>query len=190
MMIANYNKRVRSSLWDKWLNETIYADSGIYKYGPRSRVFYEFVRDGLNPFVQSKGYVFNGDVKKITKAFLHFLFAMYTGENIVFQNPYKDYEKEHFFEFQHRFDSSAIEEFWKDWCSIEDFQESSYGYKVKHILDGFLWATIDLDKSPITEMIDRILYEEEMEERKDSKGKEDPYLQETSKFNYEDRHWH
>jgi len=31
---------------------------------------------------------------------------------------------------------------------------------------------------------------EEQEWRKESKGKDDPYLHDTSKVNYEDRHWH
>jgi hypothetical protein len=87
-----------------------------------------------------------------------------------------------------------LEEFWERWKEIEDFQEGRSGHVLLHTLPQFLWASLNIEDSPITIEIEKILDEvaemEEIDWRRESKGKDDPYLYDTSKVNYEDRHWH
>lgn len=186
-----YTKQVR---WEEWVRKPIFANEGIYVIAPRHQVIRDFVQRGLFPFVKAKGYVFAKDVTGVTNSLLRYLFALYEGEKVVFKNPHKDWMKDHFDEFEHRFDTLELEVFWERWGSIEDFQEQRFGETLRYTLPCFLWPSIDLKRSPIFEEIENAIDEmidwEQSQMKKDAKGRDDPYLHDTSKVNYEDRHWH
>ena len=180
--------------WETWTQQLIYADLGVYNIAPRYLVIRNFVQKGLYPFVRSKGYTLQGDTTRISNSFLRYLFALYIGDTVKFKNPHKNVDKEHFDEFEHRFDSMEMEPFWEKWGCIEDFQDGNFGEKAKYTLPYFLWASLNLEGSPAYRKLEDLFKEiEEMEiaiERKESKAKDDPYLHDSSKVNYEDRHWH
>ena len=188
-------KEEKQKRWESWVRKPIFADSGVYNIAPRHIVLRNFVARGLFPFVKAKGYLLAKDINGVTNSLLRYLFALSEGEKVIFRNPYKDIIKDHWIEFEHRFDSLEMEEFWERWNDIEDFQESRFGNCLQHTLPQFLWASIDLEHSPIFIEIEKALddiedWEESQYAKKDSKGRDDPYLYDTSRVNYEDRHWH
>ena len=181
----------KQEMWESWVRKPIYGDDGVYNVGPRYAVLEHFVKRGLFPFVKSKGFRLRGDEPKVLKSFLRYLFEVFLGSKVRFTNPYPNCLRDHKEEFDHRFDSLELEVFWDRWGSIQDFQEDAYAFQVRYTLPLFLWAWIDLENSPICIKIESILDEvEEYEATREPRGKDDPYLQETSKANYEDRHWH
>ena len=187
--------REQQRRWDAWVRKPIFADAGVYNIRPRHVVIRNFVANGLIPFVKAKGYVFAKDITGITNSLLRYLFALSEGKKVIFKNPYKEYIRDHRIEFDHRFDSLEIEEFWERWNDIEDFQDGRFGNCLQYTLPFFLWVSIDLERSPTFVLIEKALDEiEELEEaqygKKELKGKDDPYLHDTSRINYEDRHWH
>ena len=194
-MVNRYSKRQKEALWSSWVSKPIFGDGGVVNIAPRHVIIHQFVEKGIFPFVKRKGYIFSNNAPRVTKSLLHYMFALYLGEKVRFVNSHKGILKDHVDEFEHRFDSLEIEEFWEQWNSIQDFQDGSYASCLQHTLPGFLWYHINIEQSPITLKIESILDEiEEQEEyerrKKDTKAKEDAYLQETSRVNYEDRHWH
>jgi hypothetical protein len=176
----------KQELWEKWVRTPIFADAGVYTIASRYAVILDFVERGLVPFVKKKGYIFFDNPEELTLSLLRYMFALYTNQQIIFKNHHKNAIPDHVLEFDHRFDSMEMEEFWEQWKDIEDFQEDRYAAILQHTLPNFLWSSIDLNDSPITIKIEKILDEvEEMEAyewKKDSKGREDPYLQESSRY--------
>jgi hypothetical protein len=190
----NSKRYENQTLWEQWVRKPIFATSGVYNIGSRYSVIKQFVEEGLFPFVKEKGYLFFDSPEKVTLSLLRYLFALYTGKKVIFHDPHEDIFQDHVFEFEHRFDSLEMEEFWEKWKHIEDFEEEHYAFELQYTLPLFLWPSLNIENSPITLKIEAILDEmddmEEQEWRKESKGKDDPYLHDTSKVNYEDRHWH
>ena len=189
------SKFEKQKCWDTWVRKPIFADSGVYNIAPRHVIIRNFVAHGLFPFVKAKGYVFGKDIQGVTNSLLRYLFALSEGKKVLFKNPHKDFIQDHRIEFDHLFDSIEMEQFWEKWQDIEDFQESRFGNCLQYTLPLFIWAAIDLEHSSRFDLVERALDEiEEWEEsqfgKKDSKGKDDPYLYDTSRINYEDRHWH
>lgn len=181
-MVHRMTAAQKQQLWESWGRKMIFADRGVYNIAPRQQVIYHFITRGLIPFVRGKGYVFNKDAKALTISFLRYLFALYIGDKVIFQNHYSDKEyEEHFQEFEDRFDMLELEPFWNRWGTIEDFDEDHYAAKVKAVLPYFIWASIDLESSPAYKSLEKLFDEiEEMENaqgfRKETKGKDDAYL--------------
>jgi hypothetical protein len=184
----------KQRLWETWTRKVIYADRGVYNIAPRHLVIRNFVQKGLIPFVRSKGYIFSGDATRITNSLLRYLFALYIGDTVQFKNPHKNVYKDYFDEFEHKFDTLEMEPFWDKWDCIEDFQEGQFGEPFKYTFPYFVWASLDLQGSPAFKKLEALFQEidemEEAQQRKEAKGKDDPYLHDSSKVNYEDRHWH
>ena len=181
----------KQRLWETWVRTPIYADNGVYNIGTRYEVLSNFVEMGLIPFVKRKGYKFFENENRVTICFLHYLFALWCGETVKFYNPHKELYNDHWLEFEHRFDSVELEALWERWGCIQDFMPDRYAYCVQYTLPSFLWANLDIENSPITLKIEQIMEEvvemEEAQYRLESKGKDDPYLHESSR--YEDKHW-
>jgi hypothetical protein len=59
---------------------------------------------------------------------------------------------------------------------------------LRSLLFEFLWSWLDFETSPaIQDLLQELEDTEYFDEG--SKGKDDPYLQESSKRDYHDRHW-
>ena len=191
-MSQRYTLVQKQTMWETWVRETIFADDGVYNYSSRHAVMFDFIQKGVMPYVKRKGYVFKTDAKDITLSFLRYLFALHLGEKVIFLDPHKNEDKLHFEEFEHKFDTMEMEAFWERWGTIEDFHH--YAKKVIYLLPFFIWAQIHLQYSPAYTKLERLLDEvddmENTKRTKESKGKEDPYLHDSSRPNYEDRHWH
>jgi hypothetical protein len=173
--------------WAYWINEPIFVDRGT-QYAKRKHAIYSFCKDGLIPLVESAGYKFQYPDSKLFHLFLTFLYKLYEGHTVqplVVEMPHRDEQSSH---FHYKLDTERWQYFWKKWGSIQDFDEGGYAQRLQYELAEFVWSWIDFEKSrSVEEVYDEIEQEEYRDEL--TKGKDDPYLQETSKRDYQDRHW-
>jgi len=177
------------SKWKYWVNERVFLDKGVSNIVKRKHALYFFCRDGLVPFLQSVGYTFGESDAKITRKLLLLLFHLQENSPIVpYEQPCEFYEEQYAL-YCHTIDSRDWELFWKRWEGLQDIDDPNIGYKYKAILPEFVWSWLDLENSKPAYELQRelldIYYEEEA-----SKGRDDPYLQETQSRDYQDRHWH
>jgi hypothetical protein len=175
-------------LWSYWLNEPIYLDNGVTNIVKRKDAVYLFCKEGLIPFIEQKGYRFYMDDTNLYYAMLRVLFALFRKKKVMGHKVEDDYADEQYDFFCYHFDSLEWEHFWDKWGGFQDFQEDAFGHSLRYTLSELLWSWIDLGSSPKAIRLRRELEQEE-EYEEITKGKEDPYLVETSKRDYQDRHW-
>lgn len=173
--------------WAFWINQPIFIDRGI-QYEKRKHAIYRFCCDGLIPLIESVGYRFEYKDSKFFHAFLSMLHLLSKGHSIRPVTVEIPHEEEQHSEFHYRLDTDVWQEFWKKWGCIEDFDEHGYGHRLQYELAEFVWSWLDFENSPAVESLYLELKEDDSYEE-GPKGKDDPYLQETSKRDYQDRHW-
>lgn len=189
-----YSIYEKQDLWDLWVRQSIYIGKSL-ETAPRYLAIQYFVKQGLLPFVREKGYAIKGKAEDIAMRVLQYMFALYLDEKVVFQNPHPDAYMEDIQEFDDQFDSMELEHFWNTWGYLQDFQEDAYAEKFRYTLPAFVWTQIDLENSSRVIEMEKIFQElMEIENyeylKQNPRAKDDPYLHDTSKVNYEDRHWH
>lgn len=173
--------------WGYWINEPIFTDKGC-AYAKRKHILYSFCMDGLIPFVEKAGYKFLYRDTELYKIFLTSLYYIHQGKRVRPNRILCDAHEEQYATFHQRLDSDAWMKFWNTWGCIQDFDTEGYAHRMQFDLAEFVWSWLDFDISRAV----RQLYEElEQDDYLDEmhRGKEDPYLQETSKRDYQDRHW-
>jgi len=173
--------------WAYWINEPIFIDKGL-QYEKRKHAIYRFCRDGLIPLIESAGYRFEYKDSKFYHAFLSMLHLVATGHTVKPVTVEIPNQEEQYSEFHSRLDSEVWQEFWTEWGFLQDFEEDAYGHRFHYELAEFVWSWLDFEKSPAVESLYLKLEAEDSYEE-GPKGKDDPYLQETSKRDYQDRHW-
>lgn len=174
--------------WGYWLNEPIFMDKGVINICKRKHALYKFCTDGILPFLESNGYYTFKNDTELYACILRVLFALYQGKKVI---PHKvDYPhgEDHYSMFLHRLDTDSWTSFWSKWGALQDFEVDAYGEKLKTILPDLLWSWIDFYNSKTIKILEKELIEYD-EQDEFSRGKDDPYLQETSKRDYQDRHW-
>jgi hypothetical protein len=176
------------SSWEYWINEPVFLDKGISNILKRKQAVSIFVKEGLLPLLESNGYKLILNEARLTKTLLQMLFALYKGEKIKPHLLDGNLPEEHLHYFEYRLDSSVWDSFWTQWGSFQDFEEGRCGESLRWTLPSFVWSWIDFESSTAIYQIQKEI-EEEIYQEEGSKGKEDPYLQETSKRDYQDRHW-
>jgi hypothetical protein len=176
-------------MWDYWINETVYFDGGVFNSMKRKQAIAIFVKEGLVPFVEGAGYFFEMNDVKLAHILLSLLYRLYEGKKVYPSPRYDRYvNDEQLFLYEHLFDSMAWDKFWAVWGSYQDFEEGRFGECVRYTLPSLVWSWIDLERSPRAIRLEKELEEQEYQEEF-PRGKEDPYLQDTSKRDYQDRHW-
>ena len=174
--------------WYYWINEPIFLNNGVYTIVKRKEGIRRFCLEGLIPFLQKYGYRIYYSDAAFVKHMLHLLFAIQNGKKVLsFPVDYPHYT-DHKSQFDDLLDGYAWEEFWNHWGKLQDFQEDAYASRFRFQLPLFLWSWLDFDYSSTIQKLERELNQTEDEDF--SKGRDDPYLQETSKRDYQDRHWH
>lgn len=173
--------------WGFWLNEPIFTDKGT-GYAKRKHILYSFCMDGLIPFVESAGYKFHYPDTQLYKILLTTLYRLYQGYRVRPNAIECDNQEEQYTHFHYRLDTDAWLRFWSKWGNIQDFDRDGYAHQIQFELAEFVWSWIDFT---ISRAVQDVYYEIDQDEyyEEGSKGKEDPYLQETSKRDYQDRHW-
>lgn len=176
------------SRWRYWINEPVFTDSGTTHITKRKHAMYWFCKEGLIPFVERAGYKFRFSAVELTNVLLHLLFAISQGKRVV-PSPFvvEFYEDQYDF-YSYTMDTHCWEIFWTKFEGLQDFQEENYAFKVRYELREFVWTWLDIDNSQKAQSLYKQLYEQE-EYEESSKGKDDIYLQENLKRDYQDRHW-
>lgn len=175
--------------WGYWLNESIYTDDGVFNTMKRKHALYDFCMEGLLPFVKSAGYSLRFPEGKFYKVFLQMMYSLYEGNTIKpIPNECQYYEDQYDL-YCYNLDTETWQKFWLVWGSLEDFSEDHYAHRLQYELAEFVWSWVDVNTSTSAIGLYRELEELEYQEE-GTKGKDDPYLQETSKREYQDRHWH
>ena len=173
--------------WGYWLNEPIFTEKGC-AYAKRKHILYSFCMDGLIPFVEAAGYKFAYPDAELYKIVLTSLYYMYQGKRVRANCVLLDAHEEQHARFHQTLDSDAWMKFWEAWGSIQDFDTEGYAHRMQYEFAEFVWSWLDFEHSrtvqQVYEELDDDDYQEEIQ-----RGKEDPYLQETSKRDYQDRHW-
>jgi hypothetical protein len=174
--------------WNYWINEPVYLDDGVTNILKRKQAIYLFCSEGLVPFIESAGFRMVYDRKELTRILLRLLYMLSIGTRV---KPVRFYERprEELYEYYcHSLDTKEWEGFWSTWGSFQDFQPDRFGYCLRSSLSEFVWSWLDLEYSPAFEgLLKELEAADSLEEG--AKGKDDPYLQETSKRDYQDRHW-
>lgn len=175
-------------MWDYWINEPVFLDGGVMNIVKRKQAISIFVKEGLLPLLESAGFRCVYTDVQLIHILLSILYRLYEGKDII---PYQRSEQniqEHQWLYEHRLDSFAWNRFWKRWGSSQDFEEGRFGECLRFKLPTLVWSWIDLDQSPASIGLEKELEEQEYQDEH-SKGKEDPYLQDHSRRDYQDRHW-
>ena len=174
------------STWNFWINEPIYESDRGLLFRKRKHVIADLCLKGLVPMMKEAGYRFrmaNGD---LVKQVLLLVFEVSRRKKVIpnrtdFEIPYA---REQYAYFHHCIDTEVWLDFWDVWGGIQDFHESPLRFQ----LPEFVWSWVDLEKSPTVIQFEKDLQEEDYHEEV-SKGKDDPYLQDTLKRDFQDRHW-
>ena len=177
------------SRWSYWINEPIFMDGGVMNIVKRKHAMYIFCKEGLIPMLKSSGYTFAMNDSLLVKQILQLCFALSKGHTVLPKEQQCAYMEEQYDYYNYLFSTQRWEKFWKRWGNMQDFQEGHYGYYLRYTFSDFVWSWLNIDASSTA-----IALEQELDAQHDydefTKGKDDPYLQETSTRDYQDRHWH
>jgi len=175
--------------WGYWLNEPICMDDGVMNIVKRKHALYMFCKEGLVPFVESAGYKFRFAEGQLYPIVLRLLYTLYKGKTVTPMVNDCQYYEDQYDHFHYTIDSERWQTFWLSWGSLDDFREGQYAHGLQYDLSEFVWSWIDIDTSPSARQLYKELEEIEYYDEV-AKGKDDPYLQETARREYQDRHWH
>lgn len=177
-----------TSLWNYWINEPVFLDKGVSNIEKRKVAIYLFCTEGLIPFLLEKGFQFRYSKEQLTHIVLTLLFQIQRGKKIKVTKMDENPPEEVYQMYCDIFDFERWETFWSKWGNLQDFEEGKPGFFLRYALSEFVWSWIDMDISPAV-----YKFIQELEDYDSSedvpKGREDPYLQDTSKRDYQDRHW-
>jgi hypothetical protein len=173
--------------WGYWINEPIFINKGM-GYAKRKHILYSFCIDGLIPFVESAGYKLRYSNTEMYKIVLTALYHMSNGRRVKPNRNECDSFDEQIAIFYQSLDTDAWTKFWTKWGTIQDFDTEGYAHSFQFDIANYIWSWLDFENS---RTIQKVYEDIEKDEYLDdgSKGKEDPYLQETSRRDYQDRHW-
>lgn len=174
--------------WGYWLNEPIYTDKGAMNILKRKEALYLFCKEGILPLLESTGYSSNKSNDELFVTILRVLFTLYRGKTVLPHEVDFPHGEEHYSTYVYLLDTQAWDNFWLKWVNLEDFEQHAYGYRLRWLLPDLLWSWMDFDNSKTIQTLEQELLEIEAQDES-SKGKDDPYLQENSRRDYQDRHW-
>jgi hypothetical protein len=175
--------------WAYWINEYVYMNDGVYAVEKRKHAIGLFCTEGLLPLLKRGGYKVRLHRSDLIKNMLDLLYVKHKGHQAKPYGQEIDYAKEQYQYYCYRVDSEDWEQFWESWGSLQDFAEGGIGYSLRFSLPEFIWSWLDLDMSPAAIQLYKELEEEKYDDEV-AKGKDDPYLQDTVRRDYQDRHWH
>jgi hypothetical protein len=169
--------------WNAWLNETVGWKT---EYVPRRVAIHRFVKNGLIPFVSSKGYTFacsQDELKSgIATGFYNNQSLSCVESNWRIAVANNDYLEEDHYQYWHVMDSDVWARFWGTWGMWTDVSEDSWRGPDRRIdIEHYVWSQINLEDSPQTRIVNEMvgIYEDYSEER-GHHPREDIYLREAA----------
>lgn len=142
---------------EDWLHEEIYV--GVLDTLPRKTILWNFAKYGLEPFLNSYGYVLNGNASQVSSDIAALLYynreSTLLGPYVYGVNVQNDYSVEHRQHYNHIVDSKAWAKFWEDWSVWDDVSlDSPYGFYRRLDIEEYAWSQINLDISLQTEIVE------------------------------------
>lgn len=160
----------RNRFWVNWLDQEI--NYGTERW-PRQSVIYCFVAEDLVPFVKSFGYFFSTNEKQLAQIIARELFHCLCNKNkkLVWHSRKHNhsFREEDFQHFNDLFDTYAWERFWKRTMKWDDIEEN---IQAQSIIEYAVWTCINIEDSPQTFILNRMLNDGENDEDSDSYTKE------------------
>lgn len=179
-----------SAHWDSWCSYPIYTTlSGLCRLR-RVEAMQWFCQEGLLPLFQDAGYTIQLSQQELRDTLLRVLYTLDSGKYIrpLPTHDHHPHAQEHKTEYDQRIDTQTWIAFWEQWGQIE-FLSSERLLSFHLLLPALLWSWVDLQQSPAFDVVEKEIEEQDYQDEL-SKGKEDPYLVDTSRREYQDRHWH
>lgn len=178
------------SRWSLWIQEPIALSEAGLTPVVRSDAIRQLCEEGLLPLLRSSGYILRISPRELCRQVLLVVYALSEGRTVLPNSRDEEpYAADQYQEYCQRLDSQAWDLLWEQWGALQDFQEHRRTSKVRYLLPELLWSWMDLERSPTAVSLVKSLEEQEAHEEA-TKGKEDPYLLETARREYLDKHWH
>jgi len=171
--------------FEAWLNAPIRINNAcILK---RKVWLTAFIKNGLYPFIVSKGYSW-----AITEDHLRNCIATGLYENMGvsclasnwnYGFPNTETNEDHKSHFYYNISHDAWDTFWNVWGNVTDFHEDTRGQDRRFDVQEFIWGQLDLENSPQTKILNEMLedhYENDVDDKNSSRI--DIYLQEAQEY--------
>jgi len=180
-----------STAWLSWIYEPIEVEEASCFVRRRKDVVYTLCVEGIVPLLAEAGYRLPFSARDLTLHLLQGLYTLSKGKTIL-PHPRPEEEpnqEDQYREYTSRLDTQTWLDFWETWGTSHDFQEHRRTSQMRFLLPELLWSWIDLERSPSAMALEDLLEEWEAQDEA-AKGKDDPYLAETARRDYLDKHWH
>jgi hypothetical protein len=168
----------------QWLRTDIET---AYGFIPRHRMIRFFVKNGLIPFIESKGYKLNGDLKWTISLIASGLYESQFKHHLESKWPVPtnvDYDEEDMDHFYHIMDSDTWGTFWENWGAWEDMEHPQFGEERRLDIQNFVWNHVDIAVSQQTIIVDKLFEDDEPhEEGGNSRRHEDVYTRDVAESN-------
>ena len=180
-----------STLWLSWIHEPIELSQASCFVRRRKDVIYSLCTDGILPMLTEAGYRLPFGATELTLRLLQSLFVLSKGNQIrAYPRPEEEMnQEEQYIEYCSRLDTQTWLEFWDVWGASKDFQEDQKTSRLRFLLPDLLWSWMDVERSPSAIALETLIEEWDAQDEA-AKGKDDPYLAETARRDYLDKHWH
>jgi hypothetical protein len=136
--------------WDDWLMERVTWRNVVEL--PRWQMIRNFVKKGIVPFFQKKGYVFYGSADDLCNKFAS---GLYINEGLhhissdwKFGVRNDEYSLEEFYHYHDTFDEESWEDFWVIWKEWSDLADDDFrGIDRRWDIQDYCWTQVDLSRS-------------------------------------------
>lgn len=153
----------------------------------RGTILLSFVKEGLIPFVEARGYKFGRNGNELYTYIAKGLYMNYgrsTMDSVWTDVPVNtEGTAEDRIHYYDSLDVDAWSDFWQKWSDWDDIATESYRGRDRQIdIEEFVWRQLDLDSSPQTEVLYYRMNDESEQEVGDQEiiKRPDVYLEETS----------
>lgn len=186
--------------WYDWLEEDVGEDL------TRAKAIHIFVKNGLYPFIEKKGYRWGCTMEQLKNAIANGLYnnigrraleSDWRGVGLDLDEGFKRKDTD-LWHFQHVIGSKCWESFWRIWSTLWPDVDATTEYGVDRQIDieEFSWTQIDVNQSKQSKVVDSIMYGEDNEEDRWGAGaahgaggmgkrreKEDVYIRDSAESN-------
>ena len=153
-------KQLETHQWTTWLNTVVYLNEHDFKSTmKRQEALTIFVKEGLVPFLESRGYVFSPQYH-IVSHLATYLFKRYSRDFV--KQPFERIYNHVNVDLLHYEDSAVPPDdwdyFWKQWGLMTDFYDDQF--RNRFWIPYFCYNRLDLLHSDATNKVDKELEED------------------------------
>lgn len=166
--------------FEAWLQQPVRAENCIIK---RATWIREFVKNGLHPWLKSKGYtwaVSEKDLGNYIATGLYDNMGLSLIESVWdYPVPNIGYNQDDKMHFYHVVSLDEWDKLWLVWGSMEDVSDDSpRGQDRRFDIQEFIWGLIDVENSRQTRVLDEMLEDLSESDYEERSNRVDIYIQE------------